>query len=159
MRLVMGSQEKQIRWALWVKKLNKLEHSKARRAFYSELKRKKSEQEQLGPIVNEKGQLSKSIEECTAKWRNNYKKLYSKPESEVNTKVKEDDETSNSRRGPCKPTKEQEEILDRELSMNELVDAPSSLQTNTTAGKESILARHVQQATRHKYTKKEQEKR
>ena len=51
------SQEKQISWAIWVKKLNKLDHSKATRAFYTELKRKNSNQEQLGPIVNEKGRL------------------------------------------------------------------------------------------------------
>ena len=139
------SQEKQISWAIWVKKLNKLDHSKATRAFYTELKRKNSKHEQLGPIVNEKGQLSTTLEGCMANWRNFYKKLYSKNESEANTEEKEDEETSNNRPGLCKPTKEQEEILDREISMNEVVDALFSLKTNTTAGKDSILARDVQQ--------------
>ena len=49
------TQEKQMRWAKWVRKLNQLDHSKATRAFYSELKRKNFKQEQPSPILNEKG--------------------------------------------------------------------------------------------------------
>ena len=81
----MWTQEKQIRWAKWVRKLNNLDHSKATRAFYSELKRKNFEQEHLGPIVNEKGKLSTSLEECMTNWRNFYKKLYSKTKEGENT--------------------------------------------------------------------------
>ena len=46
-------QEKHRRWAKWVRKLNNLDHSKATRAFYAELKSKKTVQEQPRPIVNE----------------------------------------------------------------------------------------------------------
>ena len=88
------TQEKQIRWAVWVKKLNKLDHSKATRAFYSELKRKKSEHEQLGPIINEKGQLSTNLEECMTNWRSFYKKLYSKTELDDSTKDEKDEATN-----------------------------------------------------------------
>ena len=137
--------EKQIKWANWVKKLNKLDHSKATRAFYSELKRKKSEQEQLGPIINDKGELSTNLEECMTNWRNFYKKLYSKTALNDYAKEEKDETTNNSLSGRCKPTKEQEEALDREITINEVVDALFSLQMNTTAGKDSILARDVQE--------------
>ena len=66
------TQEKQMRWAKWVRKLNLLDHSKATRAFYSELKRKNFKQEQPSPILNEKGQLSTSLRECMTNWRNFY---------------------------------------------------------------------------------------
>ena len=88
------TQEKQIRWAVWVKKLNKLDHSKATRAFYSELNRKKSEHEQLGPIINEKGQLSTNLEECMTNWRSFYKKLYSKTELDDSTEDEKDEATN-----------------------------------------------------------------
>ena len=58
------NKEKQIRWTKWVRKLNMLDHSKATRAFYSELKRKNMVEEQLGPIVNESGELSTTLAEC-----------------------------------------------------------------------------------------------
>ena len=63
------NQEKQMRWAKCVRKLNQLDHSNATRAFYSELKRKHFEQKQLDPIVNEKGVLSTSLKECMTNWR------------------------------------------------------------------------------------------
>ena len=65
-------QEKHRRWANWVRKLNNLDHSKATRAFYAELKTKKTEQEQPGPIVNEEGELSTSLKECMENWRSFY---------------------------------------------------------------------------------------
>ena len=139
------TQEKQIRWAVWVKKLNKLDHSKATRAFYSELKRKKSEHEQLGPIINEKGQLSTNLEECMTNWRSFYKKLYSKTELDDSTEDEKDEATNKSQFSRCKPSKEQEEALDKEITINEVVDALFSLRTNTAAGKDSILARDVQE--------------
>ena len=142
---VVWDQEKQIRWAKWVKKLNKLNLAKATRAFYSELKRKNLEQEQLGPIVNEEGQLSTNLEECMENWRGFYTKLYSKTELEDNREEEKDEETNDNRTSRCELSKEQEEALDREITMNEVVDALFSLQANTTAGKDSILARDVQE--------------
>ena len=59
--------------------------------------------------------------------------LCSKTESEVNAEEKKDEETSNSRLGRCKLSKELEETLGREISMIEVVDALFSFQTSTTA--------------------------
>ena len=133
-----------MRWAKWVRKLNQLGFSQATRAFYTELKRKNFEEEQSGPIVNEKGQLSTSLKECITNWENYYKKLYSKAKEDENTEKKEEDETNNHISW-LKLNTDQEEALNKKITMTEVVDALFSLRTNTTAGKDSILTRDVQE--------------
>ena len=70
--------EKKQSWVQWIKKLNTLDHSKATREFYSEIKKKNHEKENVGPIVNGVGKLSTTLEEKLENWRKYYKKLYSK---------------------------------------------------------------------------------
>ena len=82
-------QEKHRRWSKWVRKLNNLDHSKASRAFYAELKSKNTEEEHMGPIVNEKGQLSTSLTECLENWRSFYTKLYRKRQCGENISTEE----------------------------------------------------------------------
>ena len=140
MLYTVWEEEKQMRWAKWVRKLNNLDHSKATRAFYAELNRKKREQEHLGPIINAEGQLSTSLEECMKNWRSFYQQLYSKGKIGNKTMVE-----SHAEANKCSSTlcKEQEEALDADITMNEVVDAIFSLRTNTAAGSDSILARDI----------------
>ena len=133
-------EEKQRRWAKWVRKLNNLDHSKATRAFYAELNHKKMQHEQLGPIVNDKGQLSTSLEECMKNWRRFYKQLYSKGKMGNKTGVESDAKTNKSN---SKLSKQQEEALDVEITMNEVVEAIFSLRMNTAAGSDFILTRDI----------------
>ena len=142
MLYTVWEEEKQRRWAKWVRKLNNLDHSKATRAFYAELNRKTMEHEQLGPIINEEGQLSTSFEECMKNWRRFYQQLYSKGKRGNKTGVESDAETNKS---SSKLTKEQEVALDAEITMNEVVDAVFSLRTNTAAGRDSILTKDLQE--------------
>ena len=51
------------------KKLNKLDHIKATRLFYGEIRRKSAEEEQLGAVVNEEGRLSTTLKECLDNWK------------------------------------------------------------------------------------------
>ena len=55
--------EKQERWEQWIQKLNVLDHKKATREFYSEIKRKIVGNDEIGPIVNEEGKLSATLNE------------------------------------------------------------------------------------------------
>ena len=137
------TQEKQMRWAKWVRQLNQLGYSQATRAFYSELKRKNFKEEQPGPIVNEKGQLSTSLTECITNWKNYYKKLYSKAKEDETTEKKEDE--TNNHISCSKLNTDQEKALNKKITMTEVVDALFSLRTNTTAGKDSILTRDLQE--------------
>ena len=134
------TQEKQRKWARWVRKLNNLDHSKATRAFYAELKSKKFEQEVLGPIVNKEGKLSTNIVECLENWREFYEQLYSSPEEERCESEGSDPEIDKTE---SQISKEQEESLDREITINELVDAAFTLKQDTAAGKDSILSSDI----------------
>ena len=69
--------EKQQTWMQWIETLNVLDHKKATSEFYSEIKRKKARNEEICPIVNEKGKLSTTLNERMQNWRNYYEKIYS----------------------------------------------------------------------------------
>ena len=71
--------EKCERWAQWIKNLIKLDHIKATREFYREIRSKNAEEEELGPIVNEQGKLSTTLKECLENWKNYYERLYCGP--------------------------------------------------------------------------------
>ena len=122
-------------WAEWIRKLNALDHNKATRAFYRELNHRNCEAVQLGPIINSKGQLSTTIEECLENWRKFYKKLYS-----ASTEERDGiEETGRSEKVIPKLTKTQEEALDGEITIEELVDAIFTLKSNKAAGKDNML--------------------
>ena len=135
------TQEKQTQWALWLKKLNNLGYTNATREFYAELRHKNSQQmEEFGPIMNKEGELSTSIEECLENWREFYEKLYSSKddnESKIEAKAAETYHTQS------KLSKEQEEALDSDISMEEVVDAAFSLKSGTAAGRDSILSNDI----------------
>ena len=123
------------RWAEWIRKLNALDHNKATRAFYRELNHRNFETEQFGPVVNNKGQLSTTIEECLENWRSFYKKLYSASREQKDS-IGEAEGTETE---VPKISKIQEEALDGEITMIELVDALFSLKSNKAAGKDRML--------------------
>ena len=134
------TEEKQTQWALWLKKLNNLDYTKATREFYTELRHRNSQVEEFGPIKNEEGVLSTSIEECLGNWRAFYEKLYS---SKNETETKIDAKAEEMHQTEPKLTKEQEEALDEEIAIKEVVEAAFSLKSGSAAGRDSILSNDI----------------
>ena len=134
------TQEKQTQWALWLKKLNNLGYHKATREFYAELRHRNSKMEEFGPIMNKDGVLSTSIEECLGNWREFYEKLYSSKEE---NKSKIEGKAADTYQTQSKLSKEQEEALDREISIKEVAEAAFSLKSGSAAGRDSILSNDI----------------
>ena len=132
--------EKQMKWAQWIKKLNALDYHKATRSFYAEVRGKCLEEEELGPIVNGEGTLSTTLEECLENWRNFYEKLYSTPEAEEEI----ENERDNIKQIPTEKSEMQKETLDKQITIEEIVEAAFALKTNTAAGSDSILSSDIQ---------------
>ena len=124
-------QEKHRRWSKWVRRLNNLDHARATRVFYAELKSKNMEQEQMGPIVNEQGKLSTTGEECLENWMSFYSKLYRKRQGGENITT----ERSKAEKlyAQSKVSEAQEETLDKDITIEEVVEAAFTLRSNTTA--------------------------
>ena len=133
------TQERQRKWAIWVRKLNNIDHSKATRAFYKELKSSNVDHEVVGPIVNKEGLLSTNIEECLENWRRFYEQLYSSSNKKTNSEGNEWEKNLSE----SKLSKEQEESLDKEISIKEVVEAAFTLKHDTAAGKDSILSSDI----------------
>ena len=134
------TQEKQIQWAQWLTKLNNLHNHKATRAFYAELRYKNENSEEFGPIANKDGVLSTNREECLENWRKFYENLYSsKPELENNT----DEKLFETDLKQFKLAKEQDDALNRDISINEVVAAAFSLKPDSAAGRDSILTKDI----------------
>ena len=134
------TEERQTQWAEWLRKLNSLDNHKATRAFYAELRQKTIEAEEFGPIVNEEGELSTSIEECLENWKAFYEKLYSlkkNPDSKAEGVHLQTDQNQR------KLTREQEQALDKDISISEVVDAAFSFRSDTAAGRDSILSNEI----------------
>ena len=130
-------QEKQRRWEQWVRKLNNLDHVRATRAFYAELKHNSSQEEQFGPIVNKKGVLSTSLKDCMANWKNYYAELYKGTGDQEKLIMEETSDIANKK---SKLSTEQNEELDRGITITEVVEAIFTLRSNTAAGNDSILS-------------------
>ena len=136
------TQEKQTQWALWLKKLNNLGYTKATREFYAELRHKNSQQmEEFGPIMNKEGELSTSIKECLENWREFYEKLYS---SKDDNESKREAKAAETYQTQSNLSKEQEEALERDISIEVVVEAAFSLKTGTAAGRDSILSNDIE---------------
>ena len=131
----LWNREKNRLWAQKIRKLNALDHNKATRAFYKELNHRNLDTEQFGPIVNIKGKLSTTIDECLENWRNFYQNLYSAPKEEIDSV----EELDGAEAGYQKISKIQEEALDGEITMIEVVDALFTLKSNKAAGKDRML--------------------
>ena len=116
-----------------------LDHKRATRKFYAEITRKSTAKEQFGPVVNEKGSLSTSLEECLENWRSYYKNLYRKAEEK---EIMEND--CDEIEDELKTSKEmQEDTIDKDITFEELVEAVYALKTNTAAGSDSILSNDI----------------
>ena len=143
---VVWTEERQTQWAEWLRKLNNLDNHKATRAFYSELRHKNIEPEEFGPIVNEDGELSTNIEECLENWKAFYEKLYSlkkNPDTKAEGAPKAEGAHLENDQNQRELTKEQEEALDKDISISEVVDAAFSFKSDTAAGRDSILSNDI----------------
>ena len=127
-------------FAKWLNKLNGLNFHKATRTFYSEINRKARKLEHFGPIVNKDRELSTSSTQCLTNWKEFYADLYKGPNkkhthaSARNTKISPT---------PRRSTKAHSKDLDREIKMEEIVDAIFTLKADTAAGADSILSRDL----------------
>ena len=128
----------------WIKNLNLLDYKKATRAFYSEINRKNRKEEYIGPIVSRDGKISKTQKERLENWRNYYKELYSpSKEEEMEDEDQLEESMNEAKNEPKKIRKEHEGTLDREITIEEIVDALFALKSDTAAGKEAILIKDL----------------
>jgi hypothetical protein len=134
------TQEKQIQWAHWLTKLNNLHNHKATRAFYAELRYKNEKSEEFGPIVNKDGVLSTNIEECLENWREFYENLYSSTD-ELESNTNENHSETDLKQS--KLAREQDDALNKDISINEVVTAAFSFKSDTAAGRDSILTNDI----------------
>ena len=127
--------------------MNKLDHIKATREFYKEIRSKCAEEEELGPIVNEEGKLSTTLKECLENWKNYYEKLYSaqgKSKKEEEGEEKEEEmESEEWEDEQPKERNEQEAEIDREITIEEVVEAAFALKSNKAAGCDTILSNDI----------------
>ena len=130
---------KHLKWEQWIKKLNLLDHQKATRKFYAEMRGNNTEDELFGPIKNEKGKLSTTLEECLENWRSYYKNLYRQPED----KERKDNDCEEIEDELNELNEKQDETLDKDIRIEEIVEAAYALKTNTAAGCDSILSNDI----------------
>ena len=134
------TQEKQNQWVQWLRKLNILDKQRATREFYAELRHINPKSEDFGPIVNKDGVLSTSLEEALANWRDFYEKLYSSTD-DITSMGSE--KTSETDRKQSQLSIDQEGVLNRDISISEVVEAAFSLKANTAAGRDHIMSNDI----------------
>ena len=60
--------DKHLRFTKWDSKLNKLDYHRSTRSFYAVLRGKNRNIEYFGPISDQFGKLSRTLEECLKNW-------------------------------------------------------------------------------------------
>ena len=126
------------KFARWLDKLNTLDYHKATRTFYAEMRSKSRDSEHFGPIVDKQGQLSTSLEQCLENWRQFYADLYRG--SDRNGNIDQEDCRESDEQQQHMNTSESNK-LNKDITMEEVVNAIFTLKANTAAGKDSILSR------------------
>ena len=124
-----------LKFIRWLSKLNTLDYYKATRKFYAELKSKNRDVEQFGPIVDKKGEISTSRKQCMENWRKFYADLHSGQDGGVKGSTPVKDKKSPNM------DQVQAEMLNKQITMEEIVSAIFKLKPNTAAGRDSILSR------------------
>ena len=94
--------------------------------------------EHFGPILNKKGQLSTSLEQCLENWRQYYADLYRGPDNDNSRKQ---DHNPTAAQLPTHIAKKESKKLNIDVTMEEVVNAIFTLKADTAAGKDSILSR------------------
>ena len=135
-------------FAEWINKLNGLDFHKATRLFYSEINNKSRKTENFGPIVNKERQLSTSSKQRLKNWKEFYADLYRGPNTKLAPAGAQSTTISQT---PRKSLKAQSEFLDREIKMEEIVNAIFTLKADTAAGADSILGRDLLELMNTKY--------
>ena len=95
----------------------------------------------MGPIVNEQGKLSTTVEECLENWKIFYSKLYRK--RQCGKKIKTERSKAEKVYVQSKVSEAQEETLDKDITIEEVVEAAFTLRSNTAAGRDSIMSRDI----------------
>ena len=110
------------RFHLWLTKLNRLDHARSTREFYSQLNWKHGDSSP-GPIKNASGELSGSWSECLTNWRNFYASLYASAEVSTSSHPRVNDP-----------------VLDRPFSFEEIILAVATLSEHKAPGADYILS-------------------
>ena len=113
--------EKTKQFHQWLSKLNQFDYKGRIREFYRSLKRNMKEKTSMGPVIDEKGNLSRSRTECLSNWKKFYETLYSSTRP-----------TFNLLPGP------HDTELDDPFSYTELVLAVASLSEHKSCGADYI---------------------
>ena len=132
------TENQQRKFSKWLGKLNTLDYYKATRTFFAELKSKNTNSENFGPIVDKKGKLSTSRKQCMENWREYYAELYRGSDTDLKEHTSEADKLTKTTLDRA-----QADMLDKEITMEEIVDAIFTLKTDTAAGRDSILSKDL----------------
>ena len=117
--------EKDSKFSTWIRKMNDLDFQNRTRVFFSEIRSRQKLDEQPVPIRNLDGKLSDSLEETLKNWTEYYKNLYS---------IK-----GNTGRFRLFPIPNENEYLDKELSLVEFVDVIYTLKHYKSPGYDHII--------------------
>ena len=132
------TKSQQRKFSKWLGKLNTLDYYKATRTFFAELNSMNRNAENFGPIVNKNGQISTSRKQCLKNWKEFYEELYRGTDREL-----KENTAASEKLKITTLTKAQANRLDKEITMEEIVDAMFTLKADTAAGRDSILSKDL----------------
>ena len=122
-----------LKFSKWIKKLNILDHKRATRVFYAEIRSKNITADHFGPVKNKSGTFSTTLHESLENWAAYYSELYKYRSDNLNY-------DSEIYRYPTL-TDTQIGNLNVDICVAEIIHAINSLKDYSTPGEDNLLGR------------------
>ena len=122
-----------LKFSKWIKKLNILDHKRATRVFYAEIRSKNITADHFGPVKNKSGTLSTTLHDSLENWAAYYSELYKYRNDNLNY-------DSGIIRYPTM-TDTQKGNLNGDICTPEIIHAINSLKDYSTPGEDNLLSR------------------